>query len=913
MATPSWFNEQYYLRSKLAQLNSGDTPSEYTTTAQVRQAIEGTGLTVYDHFQQFSLDEHTSPSQYFNTHEYLVGKAEELNADLEEGDTPWTPTTVAQAIKAAGYQTAWDHFNQYGMREGVSPSNNFDVDAYLEAKVANLQEDDPAGNWTLKKVIDAFEQAGLNPVSHYADHGRQEGLPAVPVAEADRVQPDPLHDVDIPGPDWFHEEHYLETKLAQLQADNVAGYETTEQVRDAIETAGLTLHEHFEQYSLVEGTSPSPYFNTTEYLRAKVDQLNESVQPGDLLWTVDTVKKAFADAGFTNAWQHYDEHGIGEGVNPSNGFDTDAYMAAKLANLQATDPGGEWTAEKVADAFREAGLNPVSHYEQHGENEGLAPQAVQGDDRVEPDPLKSGMFTVTNDSGQVSFANGSGNITFTLNGTVATFSRGEITDAANTVDFAQAGIRLNLAEGQTLVSNTADLTGVPVAGEGNLSLTNPATVAQVAPLDFDGVTGAVSYSLVDSIGNLSNAPDGLVEGATSVQANMHNGGETYIASNSAGATNKLTVQGGTGNDTFQATLDSPIAFPDQAPTVRQVENFVLQSTVAAAGLMMSRVTDAERITNNGSTQDLSVIDVGNAVELVASNVNPDQATPQDGGAWTPTISNFVVRYSDTDSTPENQAITLQNSNLSLLTVTVLGINEAGEQITTSAEIEHLSIISSGDDSNAIRTFNEGTVGLNETVRTVTITGDQDLTVIDLPNNAEIVDASTATGNLYLVFNGADGVALLGGSGNDTLYGGEGDDLIVGGGGADIMIGRGGSDTYIIATDEVTEGAADLVHEFATSGEEIDQIGFGTVGAVDFTKADAVVGDFAAALEAANTEFAGSDADVAVNAQQVGGVLWVFGDTDGNGQADAVVQLVGVGLESFDESNVLGAVAPPTAV
>lgn len=909
MATPTWFSEQFYLRSKLTQLNQNSS-TEYTTTAQVRDAIAATGMTIYEHFQQYSLEERTSPSQYFNTYEYLQAKADQLNASPDaDPEQVWDVDSVAAAFKEAGYATAWDHYNAHGMEEGLNPSNDFDTTAYLEAKLSDLQADDPDGEWTLPKVIDAFREAGFNPVSHFEAFGSDEGLPAAPVADVNQVTPDPLHDVQIPGPEWFDEEYYLETKLAQLQAGGSTEYHTTEQVREAIETAGFTLHEHFEMFSLEEGTSPSPYFNTNEYLQAKANQLNED-DDSDTTWTPELVQEAFTAAGFTSAWAHYNSYGLQEGNNPSNGFDAAAYMAAKLEAVQLADPTGNWDAEKLEQAFQEAGLTPLTHYALHGEGEGLVPTSVPEEERVEPDPLKGDLFTVTNDGGNVTFTNGSGNITFTLNGTVATFTRGDIVDAANTVDFADGPITLNLAAGQSLESTTTNLEGVAVSGEGNLALTNAATVAQLTTVDYSAMTGNVSYSLVDSAANLSSAPEGMVAGATSVIANMHQGGDTYTAESSAEASNKLTVQGGAGRDTFQATLDHPVT-PTNAPTLRQVETLNLQSIVAGAGLMMTNASDVEEIVNDGSTASLSVINLHHGVTLAARDVNTAQ-DPLDEDSWNDS-SNFVVRYSEAEAAPDTQEVRLEGSNLNLLTVTALGRDEDNNIIAESAGITELAIESAGTGPNSIRTFAEGEIGLPSSVETVTITGEQDLTIIDLPTGATLVDGSAASGDLYLVFHGEEAVEMLGGTGDDVLIGGsaddrmeggEGNDTLIGRGGADTFVGGGGIDTFVIETDEVSDTAADIVEDFSIVD---DVVHFGVDGPLDFSKATDAAEDFAAALEAANTALAGGTGNLRVNAQQTGDDLWVFGDTDGDGAADAVVQLTGVSLEDFDAGNVHGVV------
>jgi len=843
MATPQWFNESVYLRSKLAQLQSeGNT--EYTTPEEVKQAIEASGLTSYEHFQQYSLEEKTSASEYFNTYEYLQAKVSQLNAD-PENTTEWSLDGVVEALQQAGYTNAWDHYDDHGLNEGVNPSNNFDASDYLDAKLAELQESDPEGNWTLPQLIESLQAAELNPVSHFEQYGREEGLTTVPVAEEERVEADPLNPTPEPtDPQWFDEQVYLESKLAQLQESGETEYTNTEQVREAIENAGLTPFEHFSEYSLEEQTSPSTLFNTYEYLQAKLNQLNAETADTSALeadapieespeWTLETLTEALVAAGYTNAWDHFNEHGFQEGVNPSNNFDVSTYMESKLAQIQTDEPDAGWDMEALEQAFSGAGLNAITHFLQYGQQEGLEAAPVPEEERVEPDPLNhgdSGAFTVINDNGQVSFANGEGDITFTLEGTVATFARGEETDADNTVDFSQGPITLNLGEDQTLSAAPADLQGVEVNGKGHGS--------------------------------------------------------------------------------YRATLDTPISI-DDAPQLRQLEAVNLQSVVVGAGLMMSNALEIDRIVNEGSTEGLSVIDVQGEVDLAARNVNAGQ-NPLDEASWTDS-SNFIVRYSEAEAAPTSQRVTLEESNLNLLTVTALDSDENGVPFATSANVEELVIESSGAGPNSIRTFEEGDAGLAASVESVIIEGDQALTVIDLPGSARNIDASQATGNQYLVFNGGEAVEITGGSGDDVIFGGAGDDIIEGGEGNDQLYGRAGADTltggegndaFFIETDGVAETDADIVTDFST-GENI-LVFDPTATDVSFSKAEASVESFDEALQAANEAFAAGEGSVGVNAQQVGDNLWVFADTDANGEADSLVQLTGVLLEDFTQQHVQGA-------
>ena len=79
-------------------------------------------------------------------------------------------------------------------------------------------------------------------------------------------------------------------------------------------------------------------------------------------------------------------------------FDANAYVQAKLAQLVATDPDtyGEWTAADVVDAIADAGMTPVSHFEDYGKDEGEAAnidmvQTVPVTQRVANDPDRDAM------------------------------------------------------------------------------------------------------------------------------------------------------------------------------------------------------------------------------------------------------------------------------------------------------------------------------------------------------------------------------------------------------------------------------------------------------------------------------------------------------------------------------------------
>ena len=204
---------------------------------------------------------------------------------------------------------------------------------------------------------------------------------------------------------YFNEIFYLESKLAQLQRTGETQFTSVVQVRDAILAAGFaTVRDHFNLYSLEEGTNPNRFFNTQEYLEAKAAQLNEA--EGTTTYTANSVAIALAEAGYTNAYDHYVQWGWAEGINPSNAFDTDIYFVEKAAESGLT-------VDEVKAAFVAAGLDPITHYELYGRSEGLTAPPVPPEDQVVSDPNAGSSYRLTPevDTAAANFFDGSSTIT----------------------------------------------------------------------------------------------------------------------------------------------------------------------------------------------------------------------------------------------------------------------------------------------------------------------------------------------------------------------------------------------------------------------------------------------------------------------------------------------------------------------
>lgn len=163
-------------------------------------------------------------------------------------------------------------------------------------------------------------------------------------------------------PKWFDSEYYMAQKLAQLQkAEPEKGW-TADMVATAFAANGFVdqkdgstaAYAHFIAFGAAEDVAPNQYFNANEYYYAKAAQYFE-VKTATATQAA-AVAKLIQDAGM-NAWTHYQKYGSDEGVNPSNAFDADAYLAAKAAAM-----GGDWTADSIAKAIADNGMTVLEHY-----------------------------------------------------------------------------------------------------------------------------------------------------------------------------------------------------------------------------------------------------------------------------------------------------------------------------------------------------------------------------------------------------------------------------------------------------------------------------------------------------------------------------------------------------------------------
>lgn len=233
MANPTWFDETFYLKGKLAQLKAVDPDGKlngdkaWSTVAEVKAALEAAGYEgdegLYQHFVDFGMDENISPNEGFDAMFYLNAKAAALNVVKYEGKE-WDAASVMDAFKAAGIESAWEHYQLYGSSEGIATSAAFDSEAYFVAKVKQLNDTgyDTRSNWTVDEVKAAFAEQGLTALEHYKLYGEDENMDTYGDFATAEIEDDGTFDIYTGVKTYATLEDALDAQAAGSLAENYA-------------------------------------------------------------------------------------------------------------------------------------------------------------------------------------------------------------------------------------------------------------------------------------------------------------------------------------------------------------------------------------------------------------------------------------------------------------------------------------------------------------------------------------------------------------------------------------------------------------------------------------------------------------------------------------------------------------------
>lgn len=270
MATPAWFEEDYYLNQKLAQLRATDpTNWKSKTVEDVKKAFDEAGFTPYDHWVAYGNSENVSPTSQFDINFYIAAKVNALNAVNYEGKT-WTMESVLQAFEDAG-MSAWDHYHQFGSAEDIAPNSAFDSGKYYQAKVAQLNDIAYEGrsDWTVDQVKAAFAEAGITALEHYADYGKSENIASFAKGAADfnvvdqksnieTIQADEDFDANGPGV----KSYTLESALVAKATDTLP---EAYNMKSDLNAGDVTAAQYGQIKGILDGALNSADIDTTAY------------------------------------------------------------------------------------------------------------------------------------------------------------------------------------------------------------------------------------------------------------------------------------------------------------------------------------------------------------------------------------------------------------------------------------------------------------------------------------------------------------------------------------------------------------------------------------------------------------------------------------------------------------------------
>lgn len=529
----------------------------------------------------------------------------------------------------------------------------------------------------------------------------------------------------------------------------------------------------------------------------------------------------------------------------------------------------------------------------------------------------AGFDTVTVGSGQkVILSNYEGGSTATVKGTATsvdvTVSKfGDETNGLSGIDVAgTSAATLNLAvaaDSFVQVGNTgAALRTLNVTGSGALALDLGATV--VKTVDASATTGGVELGVAPNptAGTLTfkggSGDDVVRMGTTLDETDVLTGGagsDVLVFDSSGNTAGELLLPGLTkASDTLVSGFET-VGFSDNDITLTAAATFDLARATGATGFI-SEVN----------------LDLGGFGLNVQNFVSGGKLILQ--GDVTGTFGNLVdglkVTSSATGFAGASDSINL-----------TLGNDAAG----TGSAVDNL-IISNVETLNIASTGDANTLGLTDAgLKSIVITGTEDLTIQNSSPSITSIDGSAAKGDLDLsgVQISIAGATITGGSGDDVLFGSTGQDVIVGGAGDDIIAGFGGQDkltggtgddTFVLASGDSTTTAIATITDFtvasklsATTG--FDKIDIGVAGvfqALDATGKENVA-DAATLTDAAQAALTGAIAlNAAANATvfSYGGVTYFLGDvgaTAGTYEADdVIVALTGVDATKFLANNVV---------
>ena len=723
----------------------------------------------------------------------------------------------------------------------------FDYETYMANKLAQMQKTDPAGNWTVSKLVDVFAQNGFlgedGAYEHFVQFGANEDV--------------------APNADFNASEYYA-AKAAQFYGVEPSAVTELQiaNVKAIIAENGMNAWTHYVQYGSDEGVNPSNAFDADAYLDAKTAALVAAgeKQPDGSEWTPEAVQKAISDAGMT-VLEHYLQYaGTGEGeVAQGVTFpvpddqkvpaevtgntyvltpDLDAIVGTNGSDviIGATQDGkGTFTSGDSIDGGEgvdtlklygvngvSKGLQTVKNVEQLEAFAGSGTYDVSGWEGLEKASFKAGtVSTLTANATLTDVALDGVGADMTLTGdgianvTVKNLDEDRSVTVVNTTENHALNVALENASkvGKDGVPTTS-VTLVDAAAEALNLASNGATVNSVtlsslsaalktmtvsgeADLVVDGLADVSKLESIDGSAAKGDLALGTLNDAT-LNVTTGSGDDTFVLGNTA--THAVTVSTGEGDD--EVTLGAALAKGSSidlgaGDDVLKLESAQLNKDATVNG---GEGTDALVFTNtatfNAANADLNavkgfeVLGVEDATLTVDSSlVNFDDFLVSDAGKI------VLTNAQDNDTVTFEAGVSTDNTITMAARNTVLDLNLVGDDkavANVSAMVggaTTLNISSSGllEEKASTLTADNNVLNLTGDNAKLNLTGDQDLTLkLTGDTKGFTVDATGFEAKLDVTGSDSQDTIKLGAEGG-TVTASKGHDQITFGAGADAFV------------------------------------------------------------------------------------------------------------------------------
>lgn len=831
MAIEAWFDYDVYMFNKLTQMKATD-PSGNWTMDKLVQTFADAGFLGAEGAQQHFLQYGANEDVAPNRF-FNATEYYEAKAAQYYGKSPSDVTDLEVAnMKVAIHDAgmnAWTHYQMYGTSEGVNPSNAFDTSAYMEAKLAAMQAAEPDKGWTMDMLNDAFQAAGLSALEHFALYG---GKGAGEVAET-------YDGVTIPTAYLVPEDQKVNPVVTG-------------------ETYTLTTDPN-----VLTGTIGNDLFDAP-----LGDGSQETLNSGDMLdggAGVDTLNAVLNNGGVSAPAPILSniENVVLRSIKDLSAVDLSA--SSGIQSVTVHDSNGSVVVNglgAVDNLIIKNQTAKVSYDGSTAEALNLTLVAMGAADNS----------TVV-DLGTTTAAKAT-----TLNATLNN-ANAKI-DSTNADVFSTVTIAATGTNTLTLADSASTITDLTITGSGSVDLSGAALTGALTTIDASANTGGV---------NLKVTPTAIpAEGAT-ITGGSGNDELTFTAAPTA----KVTTDLGAGDDTLVMTgalggLVTGSTFNGGDGTDTLVFNDATGLN-AKAGSMFSGFETLE-------LQGTSAYEMG----LIAgiSNYVVGDASGATAATFTNVSSGTSILVAAHDATQDTVSATLANGAtapaLSLVLDNQSDTAAMGADVKVETNAYTLNLTSGGNlEELALNKVTLSGDSLSNVAK-ISVTGDSDFSLTaGIATKLDYIDASAMAADVTVDASTATtvgGMTIITGSGNDVIKAATTGGTITGGAGADKMTAGAGADIFVQGkTDSgITLATADSIDQFTTG---TDAIKTGTAGSADnYNENASTVADFAAALEAAN---AAMDGTVIYSFQSDGTDGYLFWDTDGDGNADQAITLLGL--------------------